>query len=180
MIAMDRPKQGASRQVSMSGTSDQRILTQAYERFGAEVYRYLSVMLGCHHCAEDVLQEVFMRLLRVARRDPAALQNRLYVLRVGRNEAYRALKKGRRRIQGTDGLLTFADPHTGLESDRLAIEEVLAGLPAEQREALQMKVYMSMTFEEIAELTGVSPNTAASRYRYAIEKMRSRLDGQEE
>ena len=155
-------------------------LAEAYERFGPEVYRYLAVMLGCRHRAEDILQEVFLKLLRVARRDPDALQHRGYVFRVGRNEAFRALAKRRRVPPQNNGLLVIADPSGGSEAERLAIQEALAQLPPEQREAVHLKIFMNMTFEEIADLTEVSPNTAASRYRYGLDKLRGPLADKED
>ena len=48
-------------------------------------------------------------------------------------------------------------------------------LPAEQREVVHLKVFEGMTFQEIADLCGESINTVASRYRYAIEKLRDQL-----
>jgi len=144
------------------------------------LYRYLAVLLTDRHAVEDVMQEVFLRLLRVARRDPGALGSQSYVLRVARNEAFRALARRRRHAVGqSDGLLEIRDPREGSEAERLAIEEALTKLPDEQREVVQLKVYMNMTFAEIAELTEVSQNTAASRYRYALQKLRELL-GEEE
>ncbi|MCK7476508.1 MAG: ECF-type sigma factor [Candidatus Moduliflexus flocculans] len=51
------------------------------------------------------------------------------------------------------------------------------GLPAEQREAVYLKVFDGLTFREIASVCGVSANTAASRYRYGIEKLREAVGG---
>ena len=62
-------------------------LTRVYEQFGRDLYRYLSVLMGGRDRAEDVLQEVFLRLLSVAEKEPSALENRAYVFRVARNEA---------------------------------------------------------------------------------------------
>ena len=50
-------------------------------------------------------------------------------------------------------------------------------LPAEQREVVYLKVFDGLTFKEIASVCGVSANTAASRYRYGIEKLREAAGG---
>ena len=55
------------------------------------------------------------------------------------------------------------------------IEQALRKLPAEQREVIVLKFYHGFTFREIGELTGCSPNTAASRYRYATEALEKLL-----
>ncbi len=48
-------------------------------------------------------------------------------------------------------------------------------LPAEQRAVLHLKLWEELTFEQIAETLELSPNTAASRYRYGIDKLRDAL-----
>jgi DNA-directed RNA polymerase specialized sigma24 family protein len=58
----------------------------------------------------------------------------------------------------------------------LLVENALAALPARQREVVVLKVYEGRTFGEIARLLNISPNTAASRYRYALEKLRPLLE----
>ena len=51
----------------------------------------------------------------------------------------------------------------------------MRALPAEQREVVYLRVYEGKTFQEIADWLAVSINTVASRYRYAMEKLRERL-----
>ena len=58
---------------------------------------------------------------------------------------------------------------------RLAIEAALRELPAEQREVLVLKIWGGRTFEQIGVQLGLSPHTAASRYRYALEALRKRI-----
>jgi RNA polymerase sigma-70 factor (ECF subfamily) len=52
----------------------------------------------------------------------------------------------------------------------------LASLPLEQREVITLKIDGGLTFAQIAEILHVNPNTAASRYRYAMEKLRRFLE----
>jgi DNA-directed RNA polymerase specialized sigma24 family protein len=53
----------------------------------------------------------------------------------------------------------------------------LAGLPPEQREVIVLKIWSEHTFEEIGELLDISPNTAAGRYRYGLQKLKACLKG---
>ena len=53
----------------------------------------------------------------------------------------------------------------------------LAGLPDDQREAIVLKIWHEHTFEEIGELLNISPHTAAGRYRYGLQKLKSCLKG---
>ena len=53
----------------------------------------------------------------------------------------------------------------------------LAELPVEQREAVVLKIWNQHTFEEIGGLLEISPNTAAGRYRYGLQKIKNQLEG---
>jgi RNA polymerase sigma-70 factor (ECF subfamily) len=53
----------------------------------------------------------------------------------------------------------------------------LAALPMEQREVIVLKIWHRCTFEEIAGLLDISPNTAAGRYRYGLQKIKLQLEG---
>ncbi len=55
--------------------------------------------------------------------------------------------------------------------------QALAGLPREQREIIVLKIWHEYTFEEIGQLLDLSPNTAAGRYRYGLQKLRNCLKG---
>jgi RNA polymerase sigma-70 factor (ECF subfamily) len=72
-----------------------------------------------------------------------------------------------------DGLQTLPDP------DALALARCFAqamkSLPAEQRTIVQLKLWDGLTFEEIAEAQKIPLNTAASRYRYGLDKLRTLL-----
>jgi RNA polymerase sigma-70 factor (ECF subfamily) len=59
--------------------------------------------------------------------------------------------------------------------DRVAVRQALAALPPEQREVVRLKVYEQLTFAEISRSVRASVNTVASRYRYALEKLRKAL-----
>jgi RNA polymerase sigma-70 factor (ECF subfamily) len=99
-----------------------------------------------------------------------------YARRAVRNECLNVLSRSRERV--------VVDPAWFLESapgadaqpeDRLAVEQALRDLPADQREVLHLKIYEGWTFAEIAALSGESTNTVASRYRYGLSKLRARL-----
>jgi RNA polymerase sigma-70 factor (ECF subfamily) len=72
------------------------------------------------------------------------------------------------------GKLWFHD-HNGATEAALSLQSALLELPEEQRETIILRIWSGMTLAEVAIATGVPVNTAASRYRYAIEKLRERL-----
>ncbi|MDO8540225.1 MAG: sigma-70 family RNA polymerase sigma factor [Opitutaceae bacterium] len=130
--------------------------------------------------AEDVVQEAFVRFWRHQRHlpgEPMALlvtSVRRAAFDLARREGRRSQREERAAV-GTD--CSFALFEAPLEGDerRAQIEEALARLPLEQREVLVLKMWGELTFDEVATELGISPNTAASRYRYALAALRHQL-----
>src|SRR4029077_18043218 len=94
--------------------------------------------------------------------------------RAVRNAALNARRNGQRDAP-LDSNSSVFERRDGNREAALALQRALAELPEEQREAVVMRVWSGMTLEEVAAATGASLNTVASRYRYALEKLRERL-----
>jgi RNA polymerase sigma-70 factor (ECF subfamily) len=130
-----------------------------------------------HADAEDVVQEAFVRFWRVRHRaaDPAAY---LYgcVKRTALDWQRGRTRRAKREEAAArpEGEPLFAGPAEQAER-RAAIAAALGTLPADQREVLVMKVWGGLTFPQIADALGVPANTAASRYRYALARLREQL-----
>jgi RNA polymerase sigma-70 factor (ECF subfamily) len=141
-----------------------------YDQYGASLYRYALMILADRAGAEDVIQQVFLTLL-AGPRDLEAAEH--YLRRAVRNECYSALRRRRRRA-GEGPLLEAVGPENKPD-ERLALESALRGLPADQREVVHLHVFEGRTLQEIADLTSESINTIASRYRYAVAKLKQTL-----
>src|SRR6478735_3357338 len=132
--------------------------------------------------AEDVLQEAFVRFWRHQRELPGDPQALLLVsIRRAALDLARRNDRRQAREERADGGQENRDAVFGRlpgEGDerRQEIEAALARLPAEQREVLSLKIWQELTFEQIGELLAISPNTAASRYRYALIALRAQLE----
>ncbi|MSU23603.1 MAG: sigma-70 family RNA polymerase sigma factor [Opitutus sp.] len=130
--------------------------------------------------AEDVVQDAFVRFWRHQRQLPGEPMA-LLVTSVRRAAIDRARRDSRRsaREEFAEGGLERAGPvfETPLDGDerREAIEAALRRLPDEQREVLVLKIWGELTFEQIATQLELSPNTVASRYRYALAALRGEL-----
>jgi RNA polymerase sigma-70 factor (ECF subfamily) len=160
-------------------------IEEIYDRLGNKVYHYLTIKLGSASDAEDVLQEVFCRLARYPLRLRFIRNAGTFVFRIARNEANRFL---RQRIHirdcveagsGRDQIISHSLNGPD-EPSRRWIGEALTRISEEQREILVLKTFEGMTFKEIAAICGISLNTAASRYRYGLEKMREILGDKNE
>jgi RNA polymerase sigma-70 factor (ECF subfamily) len=150
-----------------------------YDRFAASLFQVALISLGSPHDAEDAVQEVFIGLLRARARLRNVENLRAYLFAsLRRAVAKLATSPERQRSVSPDELLRFSAPQPAeLEIDRsLQLERALRRLPPEQREVLALKIDGGLTFAEIASVVGVSSNTVASRYRYALEKLRTALE----
>lgn len=129
--------------------------------------------LGLGHAeAEDVLHDAFRALLAL---DHPPRQPHHYLVRTFRNRALNHRRGLFRRILREFESQRWFEPAPGeSEAERTAMKG-LAGLPPDQREVIVLKIWHRMTFETIADLLGLSPNTAAGRYRYGIQKLRALL-----
>ena len=146
-----------------------------YDRHAAGLYRYAVMILADRDAAADAVQQVFARL--AGSRGGSEVEVN-YLKRATRNECYSILRARRRRPQASDShdILEAMSAPDDVPEERLAIQSALLALPADQREVVHLKIFEGLTLQEIADLTGDSINTIASRYRYALEKMRTRLD----
>jgi RNA polymerase sigma-70 factor (ECF subfamily) len=136
---------------------------------------------GCRADAEDAVQLALVKLWQRRPRvdDPAA-----YAYAAVRSTAL-DVARSRRRAARRDAEASVADAAAPrfvapveLEEFRVAVEAALVQLPAEQREVVLLKVWGELTFRQIAATLQIPQNTAASRYRYALEALR-RLVGEE-
>jgi RNA polymerase sigma-70 factor (ECF subfamily) len=149
---------------------------ELYDLSNDRCHHYLSIYLGSRDAADEVLQETFVCLVR-GRARLARVDNLVaYVFTVARNEAARHAGRRARHRQRYTPLAAadlFHDADDALR--RETAEAVVAGMRQisdEQREVVELKVYGGLTFREIAEVTGVPLQTAATRYRSALERLR--------
>ena len=136
--------------------------------------------------AEDVVQEAFLRFWRARGTsalpvaDPVA-----YLFACVKRAAMDWQRGGRRRVRREEAIgsarpeMSAEDPlltsPMEREERRLMIEAALARLPESQREVLVLKVWAELSFPQIAQALDIPADTAASRYRYALAKLKEQL-----
>jgi RNA polymerase sigma-70 factor (ECF subfamily) len=148
---------------------DAAALEEVYDQYAASLYRVLVGLLGSRVDAEDALQEVFCRPACGKAREIRDL--RAYLFTAARNEANSLLRR-RMRESLAEGMPEDAFVLAGPSAEQHHLLALLQRLPAEQHEVVTLRVFEQLTFEEIGQLAGISPNTASSRYRYGIERIR--------
>lgn len=144
----------------------------SYEMHGAALVAYARSYGLDLASAEDVVQQIFLRLLRGQPSAPQVLVAYLY--RAVRNAALNH-RRDRHRETGLPERETWFVRANTDPVEVLALQDALRELPDNQRETVYLRIWSGMTLQEIAEVTETPLNTAASRYRYALEKLRERL-----
>ena len=124
--------------------------------------------------AEDVLHDTFRALMG---RGEAPEEPRAYLLRSFRNRTLNHRRGLWRRVLRELEARRWFEPAADHSPEERAAMRLLTRLPVEQREAIVLKVWHGLTFEAIGGLQGISPNTAAGRYRYGLQKLRAAMKG---
>lgn len=153
-------------------------LAGLFDLTAQRLVRFSITITRNQHDAEDAVQAALMST--VAR--PAMLVNAQspwhYLLRMVRNESLIVLRKKRRWTlgMGIGDLLAYCSSD-GLEKEdrNREVLKALRTLPSEQRQVVVLKIWEELTFQEISDVLECSLQTAASRYRYAIQKLAPKL-----
>jgi len=176
---------------------DHRAFELLLDRYRQPLFGFLFRYLGRHDKAEDVFQDVFLEVIRARRRYRFGLKFSAWLFSIARNRAVDRLRRDALREMvpledpvvsegsegnGPGGSMACAQPDPehvamGRELER-ALDVALEKLPDEQREVLWLKETSGLTLPEVARILRISENTAKSRLRYALEKIRAELTRQ--
>ncbi len=143
-----------------------------YDQHGPALVAYARGFVPDAAAAEDVVHQVFLRLLSAELTKPDMPV--AYVCRAVRNAALNA-RRSNLRLAALELQSNVFWHRGGNQEAALTLEKALAELPEEQREVVVMRIWSGMTLEEIAAAVDAPPNTIASRYRYALNKLREKL-----
>lgn len=154
-------------------------LATVYDAHASSLFRFVLSLTKCESDTEDILQTLFCRLAE--RPDPLERVSnpRSYLFRAAHRLVIDAGRKRTRaevRDTGAQTPSAFAptdDPDA--EFLQNGVRDALLALPPDQRSVVYLKVWEEFTFQEIAASLDISPNTAASRFRYGISKLREAL-----
>lgn len=146
-------------------------LSELFDLVASRSVRYAQALTRNQHDAEDALQAAFVRVALYPKGMIEARHPWAYLLKIVRNEALKISQK--KRPDDWLALATAAwreESQLDFEAQHL-VRHALDKLPPTQSEVVVLKIWEGMTFAEIADVLGESPNTAASRYRYALQKL---------
>ncbi len=156
-------------------------LARLYDTHAPALFAFLLNFTRDEADTRDILQEVFLRLARRLEDLPALRDERAFLLRLAHNLAVDTVRRRDTQRRAHAGLaaepieLFAAGPDTQEPAVPRQVAEAMGDLPPEQRAVLQLKLWEGLTFDAIGRLLEIPLNTAASRYRYALNKLRERL-----
>ena len=161
----------------MSGAPE---LERLYDAHAAMLFAFLLNLTRDEVDTRDLLQEIFVKLARQPDLLAGVREERAFLIRLAHNAAVDLIRRRgtreRTREHWAEIVSPFApagEPDEQFFRDELA--RALGELPAEQRAVVHLKLWGGLTFEAIAAALEIPPNTAASRYRYGLDKFRDRL-----
>ena len=156
-------------------------LERIYDDHAQALFSFLMNFMRSEADAHDALQEVFRKIARQPELFPAMRDERGFLIRMAHNTAIDLMRRRAAREKNyaqfsLTAAQLFAETAAPDEAKfREALAAALGELPPEQRSVVHLRLWEGATFEKIAAHLGISINTAGSRYRYAIDKMRARL-----
>ena len=167
-------------------SGDCAAISQLIERHSRRVRDYIRMMVKDTDVADDILQETLIKVVKIIDEGRYVDMGKFlsWVLRIAHNQVIDHFRsqKSSNTVSESDsgynvlGTLKYAEQNV---EDKMVAEQIESDvrrlvelLPEEQREVVEMRYYSGMSFQEIADQTGVSINTALGRMRYALINMR--------
>lgn len=160
-------------------------IREIYQKYRDDLLRIAGCMTGSWPEAEDCLHDVFVSLAEKAGRLRIRDNLKGYLVTAVANRARDRLRRRTRdrplekAVAQADGEIVAHDSNPAVALAETEANEQLhraiVALPVEQRNVVTLHLHGGMTFEEIASQEGVSGNTIRSRYRYALDKLRTVL-----
>jgi RNA polymerase sigma-70 factor (ECF subfamily) len=151
-------------------------LAPLFERHHARLYRFCLRMTGNRAASEDLVQDVFMRMLKYSRTFKDEMSFLPWMFRIARNASVDYLRRSaaeRMPAGERDAAAEPADESAGPPDDRAElIQKALLALPEERREVLVLSRYEFKTYEEIARALGCSVGAVKVRAHRAIKQLR--------
>lgn len=177
-----------SQLVSLYQNGNQEAFEVLLNRHKSRIYTGIYLIVKDRYTAEDLLQETFVKAINTIRGGRYNEEGKFlpWISRIAHNLAIDNFRKNKRypEVVLEDGSRLFNSMQFAVESvedkqifrdTRTKLRTLIKELPVEQKQVLIMRHYLQMSFQEIAERTGVSINTALGRMRYALINLRKRM-----
>ncbi|MDB6027190.1 MAG: sigW 4 [Verrucomicrobiales bacterium] len=156
-------------------------LEQLYDDHAQSLFAFLLNFTRNESDTRDLLQELFVKIAKQPNLLSGVREERAFLIRLVHNLAIDLMRRRGTREKnyeqfGAEALSIFAASANPDEQEfQKALANALSELPSDQRAVVHLKLWEGLTFEQIAGALDISQNTAGSRYRYGLDKLRERL-----
>ena len=141
------------------------------------LFRFAFMRVGVREAAEDIVQDVLLRLFRTMKEGKEIQSHEYFLLRSISNACIDHMRRKKPPTLQLEEIAELADvPDRDIDGEFRRVSLLLDGLPFEQAETVRLRCYDGLTFRQIAELQGLPEATVKSRYRYAIQHIRRKLE----
>lgn len=164
-------------------------LEMLINRHKERIFTTIILIVKDSYIAEDLFQETFIKIIKNLKKGKYNEEGKFlpWAIRIARNMAIDYFRKMKRMptVTGSDGEDVFRKIKLAVDNreeqmirteKENMVRDVISRLPEEQRQVLILRHYGDLSFKEIAEMTGVSINTALGRMRYALNNMRKMME----
>ncbi|MGQ2984057.1 RNA polymerase sigma factor [Flavobacterium sp.] len=168
---------------------DENALAILINRHQSKIYGFIYSKVSDRDISDDIFQDTFIKVIKTLRSNSYNEEGKFlpWVMRISHNLIVDHFRRNKKMpmYRETEEFSIFSimtDNSPNIEN-RIITEQVesdlqrlIEELPDDQKEVLQMRIYQDLSFKEIADLTGVSINTALGRMRYALMNLRKVID----
>ncbi len=152
------------------------MLTEAMESQKQRLFRYACYRVGNQEDAEDILQNVYLKLLESTERRKLADNLNSYIFRSVVNACSDHLKGSSTSKTFLYDTLEIAEEPSNFEEETVMINRLMESMPEYLRDYVRLKIYAEMTFDEVAATMRVSSTTAKRRFYEGIEYLRDKFN----
>ena len=175
--------------VSKYIAGDETALSVLIDRHQSKIFGFIYSKIGDRDTTDDIFQDTFIKVIKTLKSNNYNEEGKFlpWVMRIAHNLVIDHFRKSKKMplFRETEEFSIFSimsDQSLSMENQliteqvELDLKRLIDELPSDQREVVLMRMYQDLSFKEIAELTGVSINTALGRMRYAMLNMRKLID----
>lgn len=168
---------------------DETALATLINRHQSKIYGFIYSKISDRDISDDIFQDTFIKVIKTLKSNSYNEEGKFlpWVMRIAHNLIIDHFRRNKKMpmLRETEEFSIFsiiADQSHSVEhrliTDQVEkdLKKIIEELPADQREVLVMRIYQDLSFKEIAEITGVSINTALGRMRYALMNLRKVID----
>ncbi|MXN90243.1 sigma-70 family RNA polymerase sigma factor [Flavobacterium sp. Sd200] len=168
---------------------DENALATLIKRHQSKIYGFIYSKVNDRDISDDIFQDTFIKVIKTLKSNSYNEEGKFlpWVMRISHNLIVDHFRRNKKMpmYRETEEFSIFSimtDNSPNIENRIITdqvendLQRIIEELPDDQKEVLQMRIYQDLSFKEIADLTGVSINTALGRMRYALMNLRKVIE----